>query len=221
MASANATHLATRVFIFLIVVFLAYEAKLVQADVDSARFCTTRATIISPIHSSDAGETFLVQSTSESDCTFDKCPRQQKIVNQALKCVSDCNSDDPIASNNIDVKLTVISFDFDVAKTQTSMRLLLKSKYNESGCSFGLGEGFAFQDETGKTYLPGGQLKDGGSFSLLAGEEKRLTAIYSFFPSPGETYTLQPKEIGCNGHSVGYTPTYGDKQFILREVLSK
>ena len=128
-------------------------------------------------------------------------------VNRQLACVNYCGPhDDPLET----VQITVTSFTFDTAQHQTLMRLSLDPQSSSSNCSFS--DGLSFQDETGKTYQPGGQLKDGGSFSLVKGQQQRLGAIYAFIPSAGSTYTLRPGRIFCIGGSLG---TYGDAQFTF------
>jgi hypothetical protein len=135
-------------------------------------------------------------------------------VNRSMPCASNCTIDSDPRNNFVDpivVQITVASFTLDAGQQQTAMHLSLESQYNNTDCSFQ--DGLYFQDEAGKTYQPGGQLKEGGSFSLAKGSTSRLTALYSFYPVANATYTLRPLSLYCSEHSIGYTPVYTDEQF--------
>ena len=106
-----------------------------------------------------------------------------------------------------DVQITVTSFTFDTAQGQTLMQLSLDPKFSFADCSFRI----SFQDETGKMYQPGGQLNNGGRFTLVKGQRLKLLATYAFIPSSDSTYTLKPGHLSCTA----YQYLYGDVQFTF------
>ena len=187
---------------------------LTNADmIELTKLGLSEATIIEKIrHSQHRFDTSVdalrqLKEAQVSDAVIREMISSQVPVNRQLVCVNYCGPhDDPLET----VQITVTSFTFDTAQHQTLMRLSLDPQSSSSNCSFS--DGLSFQDETGKTYQPGGQLKDGGSFSLVKGQQQRLGAIYAFIPSAGSTYTLRPGRIFCIGGSLG---TYGDAQFTF------
>jgi hypothetical protein len=133
-------------------------------------------------------------------------------VNRQLTCTDQCDS---VATLNI----TVLSFALNPTQKQTSMLISLDTQQNYTNCHFnGLSgnasDGLNFQDSAGKIYQPGGQLEPFSSFSLVQGQPLKLTATYSFLPSPGSTYTLQSTSLSCTSIST-FEPVYGTAQFTF------
>lgn len=162
----------------------------------TASSTTNPSSSTSPTPTTD-GSAVSITTTSSSSIA-----RQKTLTfNRQLLCIRDCNS--------AVIQITVISFTFDTARKQTSMLLQLQSQQGYGACSFtGLIDTLYFQDTAGETYQPGGQLEEGGSFSLVAGQPRQLTAIYSFLPSSGSTYTLLSSQIYCGGEDAIYGATH-------------
>jgi hypothetical protein len=159
-----------------------------------------------PTSSGDRVVTPLVGSTTNATPLTTPLSLKKLTVNRQLECTSQCDT--------AVIQITVVSFTLDPTQNQTSMLLLLSSQHNYSNCHFvqSLTSYLVFQDAAGKTYDPSGQLNN--EFSLVAGQPLMLTAIYSFLPSPGSTYTLLSSEIWGEGFSIS-GPIYGTTQFIF------
>lgn len=131
-------------------------------------------------------------------------------VNRQLPCLQ------IIATTDCTIALTVTSFLLNSAQNQMEMTLSINSQQDcadgfFSASAGSVSDGLNFQDPTGKTYQPGGQLQPYNNFSVAQGQTLRLTAIYLFIPSHGSIYTLVPTELNCSGDP--YLHRYAATQF--------
>jgi hypothetical protein len=157
------------------------------------------------------------QTTSRDDSTSSRPakPLREIRVEKKLVCVDYCGpgSDplDGIHSERISSDIAISRFTIDDQGAVLTMYVAMQPKSNNSGCTF---DGkLALQSPSGEEFPAGGQLKDGGSFSLAKGQAQSLAATYSLAPVPHTTYTLKVGSLFCDGHSIGYTPQYSDMQF--------
>ena len=106
-----------------------------------------------------------------------------------------------------DIQMTVNTFTIDTSLNQTSMMFSLLSAQD---CGSAFFSHLNFQDSTGQSYSPGGQVGTFTDFSLAQRQQLNLTATYAFIPTSGSTYTLST-ELFCDTAN----DSYGDAQFTF------
>jgi hypothetical protein len=174
-----------------------YDPSLLRLDSSSSTPSPIApSTSLSSSSSSTPGPT---PTSLSSSSTPSPTPTPKMLtVNRQLVCTSgDCSF--------YLIHITVISFSIDTTLKQTSMRFSLDSHEN---CADAFVSALKFQDSTGNTYTRSEQTNN--NFSLAKGQSLTLTAIYSFVPSSGLTYTLSTKFF-CGMPEIDY----GDTQFTF------